>query len=445
MDFLQAWIAGGEAGKQQRTDRALRQNLQGALGGDQSAQAAVYQADPAMGMRVEEAARQRQQQGQQDAIGKLHNLASMYGAAPDKVKPMLYAQTRSLMEQAGLVPAGTMPADLTDPADQEGFGKLIATLTGSKQDQSHIISPGSAMVDASGRELYVRPFAPKTMEAQGGIYSVQGTSATPVTVGQSATGPTQADMESDIATANSMIASGIPEDKVDAWLASRGSRADSAPMGGGQQLKPAEKPMSEGERQRLAMEQERLRIEQAKFQASQEANAVNGKPPTEDERKAAGWFQQATYALKNMKDAIAADPSAALPGVIEQYVPGQEIKNRSMSPARQRYAQAAASFSEAALRAATGAGINEFEARQKITELTPQRGDSAEVIQQKLGALDMYVSSLQSRAGRALPQVQNKAQTTQSSPVRIQSAADYEALPSGTEFIAPDGSRRRKR
>lgn len=30
-------------------------------------------------------------------------------------------------------------------------------------------------------------------------------------------------------------------------------------------------------------------------------------------------------------------------------------------------------------------------------------------------------------------------------PVRIQSASDYEALPSGAEFIAPDGSRRRKR
>lgn len=130
-DFLQAWIAGGEAGKQQRTDRALRQNLQSALGGDQSAQAAVYQADPTMGMRVEDAARQRNQQAQQDAIGKLHNLATMYGAAPDKVKPVIYTQTRSLMEQAGIVPVGTMPVDLTDPADQEGFGKMIASMTGN--------------------------------------------------------------------------------------------------------------------------------------------------------------------------------------------------------------------------------------------------------------------------------------------------------------------------
>lgn len=40
----------------------------------------------------------------------------------------------------------------------------------------------------------------------------------------------------------------------------------------------------------------------------------------------------------------------------------------------------------------------------------------------------------------------NQGQPTQpAGPIRIQSASDYEALPSGAEFIAPDGSRRRKR
>ena len=53
-----------------------------------------------------------------------------------------------------------------------------------------------------------------------------------------------------------------------------------------------------------------LRAEQRQIQAQ----AVTGKPPTEDERKAAGWYQQAIYALGNMRAALRADPNAATPG-----------------------------------------------------------------------------------------------------------------------------------
>lgn len=44
--------------------------------------------------------------------------------------------------------------------------------------------------------------------------------------------PTQADMEGDIQLANDMVAAGIPADRVDAFLASRGQRAESAPAQG---------------------------------------------------------------------------------------------------------------------------------------------------------------------------------------------------------------------
>ena len=124
---------------------------------------------------------------------------------------------------------------------------------------------------------------------------------------------------------------------------------------------------------------------------------------TEDERKAAGWYKQATFALQQMDEALANEPAAAIPGLLEAYSPGEEVRNRSMSPQRQRYAQAASSFAEAALRAATGAGINAFEAQQKIRELTPQRGDSDEVVKQKRAAQGQYIESLRARAGRALP------------------------------------------
>jgi len=129
--------------------------------------------------------------------------------------------------------------------------------------------------------------------------------------------------------------------------------------------------------------------------------------PTEDERKAAGWVQQAEFAFNNMEAALRDDPNAAKPGLIASVggaIPGvgTAIKNSVNSDARQRFEQGASSFSEAALRAATGAGVNESEAKQKIAELTPQFGDRPGVIAQKRQALQVYMSSLRSRAGRAL-------------------------------------------
>lgn len=140
---------------------------------------------------------------------------------------------------------------------------------------------------------------------------------------------------------------------------------------------------------------------------------------TEDERKAAGWLGQATRALSNMEQALYKkdDKGAFLldergrriptgadtPGFIETYSWSPELGNRSMSPDRQRYSNAASSLSEALLRAATGAGVNESEAKQKIAELTPQRGDSEEVKKQKLAGAAGYIEDLRARAGRALP------------------------------------------
>lgn len=140
---------------------------------------------------------------------------------------------------------------------------------------------------------------------------------------------------------------------------------------------------------------------------------------TEDERKAAGWLGQATRALSNMEQALykkddkgafvldergrRIPTGADTPGFIETYSWSPELGNRSMSPDRQRYSNAASSLSEALLRAATGAGVNESEAKQKIAELTPQRGDSEEVKKQKLAGAAGYIEDLRARAGRALP------------------------------------------
>lgn len=134
-------------------------------------------------------------------------------------------------------------------------------------------------------------------------------------------------------------------------------------------------------------------------------------PATEDERKAAGWVSQAENAYKNMlgvmfeKDGKTLSKSTS-PGTLEnsaQSLGLGQAANWLRSPDRQKFVQGSSSLSEALLRAATGAGVNKDEAKQKIEELTPVYGDSDAVREQKLAAIPVFIESLKQRAGRALP------------------------------------------
>jgi hypothetical protein len=235
--------------------------------------------------------------------------------------------------------------------------------------------------------------------------------------------------------------------------------------GGGLQARPAIAP-AEAQRLQLAQEANQRAAEASQRAAQAADNAQRGNAPagfrfkpdgslepipggpkpagataSEDERKAAGWLTQSRKAYQDMEDALALDGEADSPGVVETYVPIEEAANRSRSPARQKYVQASSAFSEAVLRAATGAGVNKDEAIQKVRELTPARGDSDVVKEQKRASLQNYLVSLEQRAGRAAPGVQPQGGQ---SPVPAQNAArpsteaDYNALPSGALFIDPD-------
>lgn len=143
---------------------------------------------------------------------------------------------------------------------------------------------------------------------------------------------------------------------------------------------------------------------------------AGGGLPTEDERKAAGWLAQAENAWNNMSNIIRKNPQAIEQGLMERVVP-EVVANVVRSEDRQMFLQGARSLSEAVLRAATGAGVNYEEARQKIEELTPVYGDKPAVIKQKLDSVKVYLDSLKSRAGRALPK---QDQGGQSKPQRQQ-------------------------
>ena len=139
------------------------------------------------------------------------------------------------------------------------------------------------------------------------------------------------------------------------------------------------------------------------------APKANSSQPSEDERKAAGWFFQADNARRNMEAVVRKNPQAAYPTVSERaagMIPGvgEDFANNLRPEDRQKFVQAGSSMAEALLRAATGAGMNEYEAKQKVRELVPQLGDKPGAVAQKTASYDVYMKSLQARAGRALPQ-----------------------------------------
>jgi hypothetical protein len=170
--------------------------------------------------------------------------------------------------------------------------------------------------------------------------------------------------------------------------------------------------------------------------------------PTEDENKATQWAVQAQYAADNMAKIFGANPEAANPGFIESYLP-ESFANYIRTADRQQFQQAASSFTEAALRAATGAGVTESEARQKIAELTPVWGDKAPVITQKLNSIPLYLASLQTRAGRGLAPA-NEAISKAGNPfglkkpIQVKTKEDYNRLKSGDVYIDPNGVKRTK-
>lgn len=146
-------------------------------------------------------------------------------------------------------------------------------------------------------------------------------------------------------------------------------------------------------------------------------SAVRGPKMTEDQAKATGWLVQAENAWKNMQ-AVAYDADgnltdAARPGRAEAMataVPfgmGEAAANSLRSADRQKFMQGASSLSESLLRAATGAGVNQDEALQKMRELTPVWGDTPEVIQQKMEAVPLYLDSLKVRSGPGANQAAN--------------------------------------
>lgn len=122
--------------------------------------------------------------------------------------------------------------------------------------------------------------------------------------------------------------------------------------------------------------------------------------------------------------------------------------NKLSEPETQQFNQAKRDFVNAVLRKESGAVISEEEFANAELQYFPQPGDTATVIQQKaanrdLAARGIMASVPQGRRESLTPQQPAAAQQP-SAMASPRTAQDFQSLPSGTLFQAPDGSIRRK-
>lgn len=186
------------------------------------------------------------------------------------------------------------------------------------------------------------------------------------------------------------------------------------------------------------------------------APAGQGGQATEDERRSAGLAVRMEAALRRVNEVTAENPGAARPGVIERGVGmiSEDVANSIRPEARQRVDTAQLDALDAALTLATGAAYTREQLQGLAKSYFPQIGDDPKTIEDKKQRLAEVIQTARIRAGRSAgvidqvlggngqPQPQSAAPGASVS--RVANDAEFNALPSGAQFIGPDGQLRRK-
>lgn len=190
-DIFGNFLAGQQAGQEQRTRRTLSEFIQPALGGDQNALSKVYAADPNAGLQVQGLTQKQASADRETKVSNLQQLARVYPNAPEQIKAQLYGQIIGLTEDIGLAPAGSLPRTHSPEMDA-GFNKFLSGISG--QEQGYTLSPGGKRFDNNNQLVAEAPFAPDKPQFQvdaagNGYWIAPGQAPRPVDGGGSSLGP----------------------------------------------------------------------------------------------------------------------------------------------------------------------------------------------------------------------------------------------------------------
>ena len=169
---------------------------------------------------------------------------------------------------------------------------------------------------------------------------------------------------------------------------------------------------------------------------------------TEGERKAAALGTRLESAMQMLAGVEKAEPGASRPTISEKAagVLGETAANFARGSNRQQADAAQLDALDAALTLATGAAYTKEQLKNLQKSYFPQLGDKPENVKAKEQRFKLIVETARIASGRAEPSIDAAiGGQQQGQPVQIKSEAEYNALPSGTEYISPDGKTRRKR
>jgi len=174
-------------------------------------------------------------------------------------------------------------------------------------------------------------------------------------------------------------------------------------------------------------------------QNGQPAQVPNTNAKLDDNQsKAAGFYER----MVESDPIISTNASAGMnpENVAKGSVP--LVGNMMVPPEFQQFDQARRNFVNAVLRRESGAVISPSEFDNANKQYFPQPGDGPEVLAQKAQNRQTAMQGILQAAG---PSYKPKPQPMPANgPLKINSDDDYNKLPSGTHFIAPDGSQRVK-
>lgn len=168
------------------------------------------------------------------------------------------------------------------------------------------------------------------------------------------------------------------------------------------------------------------------------------KPPTEGDKRARVMYFSMKNAEKQLEAVTASDTSDLGQSILGKIPSGRALQTDDYK----RYESAGLRWAANLLYLKSGATATPDEIRSTWLQFFPQPGDGQsvkdqknEARQQEMGAInDTYTFERVANPQSAPPQMQQTQQ-----PVQIKSDAEYAALPSGTQYVAPDGSVRRKK
>lgn len=202
-------------------------------------------------------------------------------------------------------------------------------------------------------------------------------------------------------------------------------------------------------------------------QQEQPSNPYAYGKQNENQSKDSGYASRMFQSEPILRDPkLAAASQSMFDRAADRLLPG-DVSNKIVSEGYQKYDQAARDFINATLRRESGAAISQSEFDNAYKQYLPRPGDTPEVLKQKQNNRQETIKAIAGGGGQTYkppflfgpngemtPNAKAQAAPPAKSPGAVPqtnsgakpvaSKAEFDALPSGTTFIAPDGTTRIK-